>query len=282
MSSTKTKRPKRPSTRDKWKPIMLVKIYRMARLGMTDGEITNTLEVDRKSLWNWLNGSTAKPELVEALAMARQERKERDSLPEWIYSHMTPELRALWDKIGKLEEGKNPAAAIEEILEDAGLRVRQELFLHALCMLQFSPSRALAKVNVTKKELDRWLMDGEFARLMEEILWHKGNFFEEHLVNLVQMNVPAAVIFANKTFNKDRGYASRHQLDVNVSGGVAVGVLDLAELTPYLSESGKLELLEAIRKREAEQLKTLNPVQMLSQRIVEVADASPDLEEETT
>lgn len=272
---TKAKKPKKRTPRairDKWQPMYLVRLYRMARGGMADIDMAKELGVDRKTLWNWQQEKT---EVRETLALARQERKERDSLPDWIYSHMSPELRGVWDRITEFEGKSNAIVLIEQILEDSGLRVRQELFLHALCMLRFSPSLALAKVNITKRELDKWLGDPEFSRLMDEIQWHKANFFEEHLVSLVEQNNPAAVIFANKTVNKDRGYVSRTETDVRVSGGVVVGVLDLAELMPYLDDGLKLGLLEAIRQREADSLKTLNPpspAQIVSQQIAEAAN----------
>lgn len=220
----------------------------MVRAGLSDKDICSTLKVTAMTLRNWEN---RRPELKEAEEIARKERSENESLPNFIYTRLSPKMKELWDKIKKLEKSANGAAKIELLLQDHGKNVRQQLFLHALCMGGFSASMALAKVNVTKKELDNWInTDLEFAELVEEINWHKGNFFEESLVKLVQQGNTAAVLFANKSFNDKRGYGNKSQVDVNVSGQVMHGVLDLSELMPFLSAEAKTELLEAIRRKD--------------------------------
>lgn len=250
----------------RWKPIFLLEIYRMTRAGLPDRDICTSLGISPQTLWNW---SRDKSELKEALEIARKERAEGETMPAWVYSHLSPTLRAIWDDIGRWEEEKNPIARIEMILSDGGMRVRQQLFLHALCVYGFSPSRAMQKVNITKVELDRWLNeDVDFASLVEEVQWHKGNFFEEKLVNLVAEGNPAAVMFANKTYNSKRGYGVTSKLEVEHSGTVQHNVLDLADLMPYLGEGTRLELLEAIRRKEIEKSpKQLTVTDVLNQQI---------------
>lgn len=253
----------------KWKPIYLVQIYRMVKLGITDVDICKGLKISRQCLWTWRE---EKPELQEAISIAKKEMAESESLPAWIYARLTPELKKLWKKIREYEKeaGGTGIAKIELMLQDGGKRVRQQLFLYALCESRFSPSHAMRKVNITKRELDYWLKnDVEFAELVEEIQWHKGNFFEEALVMLVREGNPAAVLFANKTFNRDRGYANKTEVDVNVNGTVMHGVLDLSEIMESLSDSAKLELLTAIRRKDAEKNPRLTVQDRLSQQIAE-------------
>ena len=78
--------------------------------------------------------------------------------------------------------------------------------------------------------------------MIEEIEWHKCNFFEEALVDLVAMRNPGAVMFVNRTKNADRGYSEKIQ--VEHSGAIATSVsVDELELP---METRK-ELLRAVR-----------------------------------
>jgi hypothetical protein len=254
----------------KWKPIYLVQIYRMVRLGISDVDICKGLKISRQALWLW---NKERPELREAIALARKELADHESLPAWIYSRLTPELKVLWKKIQNFEKepGGTGIARIELLLQDEGKRTRQQLFLYALCVSRFSPSLAMKKVNIAKRELDYWIAnDLEFAQLVEEVQWHKGNFFEDALVKLVKEGNPAAILFANKTFNGVRGYAPKSQVDVNVSGQVMHGVLDLGDLMPLLTEATRLELLTAIRRRDAEKNPRLTVTDRISQEIADI------------
>lgn len=262
---------KPPRKQVRWKPIFLVHIYRMLRLGIEEVPMCQSLGFSRKTFWVW---QQEKPELAECVALARKEYGESQDFPSWVYNKLSPELKKLWDKIKVFEKEPNGIAKIELMLQDNGKRVRQQLFLHALVVNRFSPSAAMSKVNVGKKEFDSWLRnDVDFALLVDEIQWHKGNFFEECLINLVSEGNPAAVLFANKTFNRTRGYGDRRQLDVYHSGGVDVnvGVVDLSEIMCDLSHSAKMELLEAIRAKDAKENPRLSVQEKISDDIIVVA-----------
>lgn len=245
MASQGTKKPQHRGS--KWKPIMLVTVYRLVRLGIAEIEVCKELKVSRRTFLDW---KTEHPELAECLAIAGKELEDGKSFPRWIYSKLTPEVRKVWDAIQKVTEENNGFGKIELILQDHGKRVRQQLFLYALCLSDFSASEAMARVHISKWDLDRWCEEEDFKKLLEEIGWHKGNFFEQALVGLVKEGNPAAVLFANKNYNRDRGYGSHSTVDVNHSGQVLHGVVDLAEIMSELSETTKLELLTIIRKRE--------------------------------
>jgi len=196
-------------------------------------------------------------------------------LPQWIYSRLTPELQEIWKKIDRWDKQKGGAAKIEMILQDHGKAVRQQLFLHALSTCRFSCTRALAKVNVTKREFDNWLLhDVDFAELVDEVEWHKGNFFESALIGLVEAGEPGAVVFASKTFNAERGYGIKARVDHNVAGTVMHGVVDLLEVAPFMKEETRADLLEAIRLRELQQTskgpKRLDVVETITREISNV------------
>ena len=257
---SKVKDPKPP--RSKYRPLMVLEVYKMARMGMAVTDMIAHYKIAKRTWELW----TAKhPELQAAVVEAKRERAEGETLPDWVYTRLSPELRAVWNKVRRWEKEPNGVIKIELMLAEQGKLVRQQLFLHALCVSHFSPTLALRRVNVTKHELEHWIEhDPDFAKLVEEIDWHKGNFFESQLMRLVEDGNPAAVLFANKTYNRNRGYTSRSQVDVNVSGSVAHGVLDLTELLPYLREEVRLELLAAIRQREQVEADRLRPVPIRS------------------
>lgn len=239
---------KAPAT---YKPIMAVHAYRYERMGLDELLICEHLQITKQTYHNWRERYA---ELREAVELGRKEANEKEDFRLWVYRRLPHRLRKLWEDIRLLEKEPNGEERIRLLLNDSGKRVKQELFLHALVTSHFSPSRALRRMCMSKKELDEWVkQDAEFADLVEEIQWHKGNFFEEGLVKLVRDGNPAAIIFANKTHNRERGYESRSSVDVNVSGTILAGVLDLDELAPYLSSAAKIELLDAIRSREEAQ-----------------------------
>lgn len=255
-----------PGTKKKYRAIIPVEVYRMAKAGMSQTEMESHLGVNHATFWRW---QSRYPELKQALEMAQKELEDGPTFPQWVYSRLPDNLKELWDQIEEWEHEPNAVAKIELMLADHGKRVRQQMFLHALCMSNFSPSTAMARVGLSKSVLDRWIAgDAEFAELVEEIQWHKANFFEESLCKLVAAGHPAAVIFANRSYNAKRGYASQSEVSVNgqvsINGTVLHGVLDLSELIPYLTNQAKQELLEAIRKRDYEKSKALSPQVMPS------------------
>lgn len=235
---------------------MLVEIYRMLKEDIPVMEICKTIKVSTVAYYKWMK---KKPEMRKVVELVQRERESEGTFPQWIYSKLPAHLKELWDKITELEQDEvNGIGKIEILLQDHGRRARQQLFLHALCMSSFSPSQAMKKVNITRRELEVWKTETEFAELIDEIQWHKGNFFEERLVDMCKEGNGPAIIFANKAYNKDRGYASRTEVEVNHTGTVMHGVLDLTELMPYLNEDQKVALLTAVRKREEDRARRLS------------------------
>lgn len=227
----------------------MVVIYKLTRLGLPETDLVTEFGISRRTWFVWKD---KRKEIQEVIDMARREREQELDFPDYIYQKLSPELKELWDKIQCDEFEDDPVAKIESVLFGQGTLVRQRLFLHALCLSHFSPSSAMSKVNVSKKTVDKWIaQDPGFCELVEEIEYHKGNFFEEGLVKLVGQGVAAAVLFANRTHNASRGYGSKSTLEVKHSGAVLHGVLDLSKVAEYMSPTGRIELMDAIRKFEA-------------------------------
>lgn len=233
-----------------WGPMVLVHIYRFAKMGFCDRAIAEGLGIDSSTLKKW---KRTKPEVVEALALARNpDEEDRELGGTWkrfVYNRLSPDLRKLWDQIEKWDTLPNGVAKIEALLSTHGKRVRQQLFLYALIHCNFSASKALAKVNIDRATLSEWIeKEPEFGQLVEEIKWHKGNFFEESLVRLVSNGEAAATIFANRTYNKDRGYGGSTDVNVRHSGTIEHTTLDLDELE--LPIETRKQIMEAIRLRD--------------------------------
>lgn len=252
----------------KWKPVFLVEIYKLAKLGMAKGDIANTLKISRTLLFYWEKN---RPEVKLVFAMVAKELSDGETFQDWIYNQLSPELKELWDNIKLWEKEPSGVVKIELMLQDQGKLVRQQLFLHALCVSNFSVNFAMRRVNISKRTLDEWMSrDIDFSELISQIEWYKGNFFENSLIRLVKQGHPAAILFANRTFNRERGYAPKSEVEVNVNGNILHGVLDLSVLMPYMREDTKNDVMAAIRQYEESKVlsKTAKPRLLDLQEVV--------------
>lgn len=188
----------------KWKDIYYLESYLLAKDGLPDKVIAERLGVDQFTYARW---KKTKPALRQALESARNGPTGK-SQKHHVHGRLPPHLQALWDRINRCNDDTlDGIARLESILSDAGTSARQALFLHALCESFYDVSEALRRLNVPKKELDHWIRhDPDFAELVDEVSWHKGNLFEGQFVRLAQEGEPSVVIHAAKTYNRNRGY----------------------------------------------------------------------------
>jgi len=235
-----------------WDERHILKSYELARSGLVDIQIARALGV---TLHRFLVWRKEHPGLDEALRKARRTDKmgvHALTLKEFIFGRLDPRLQRLWSEINECEETTNDIRRIESMLEDAGKKARQHLFLYALFHSNFMVSEACRKVGVKSTEVKHWGdEDPDFLALVREINTIKGDFFEGALIDLVRKGDGAATIFANRTFNKGRGYDSR--VELNVKGKVdhahAHAHLTLEDLPLDL----KRQVLEAIREKNGTQ-----------------------------
>lgn len=202
------------------------------------------------------------PELKKAKELAESRRGSRDTFSGYIFKHLSKDAQGVWDQIKFWDECKS-FEKIEVILSGKTKRIRQELFIHALVSSSFDVSEALRMVAITRETFEHWReSDLEFRQLVEEIQWHKKNFFEHALMDLVELRHPSAVMFVNRTINADRGYSEK--LEVNHSGSVqqdiSIDDLDLdIETRKKILEA--LRIKRAIRDVQAS-VKHVNPAQL--------------------
>lgn len=228
-----------------WKDEFYVKTYRLAKSGHTKARIAQIIGVGVVTFNRWL---TKRPALRVALKEGRLRTQSAVNFRRYVYRRLPPQLQAIWDRINKLEKKKNGITRIEAILEDAGKAARQHLFLYAWCTGGFNSSAACRAVNISRQMYEEWYKsDPDFHALFDEMDQHKKDFMEGALMDLIEERDTSAVIFANKTYNQDRGYGQK--LEVKHSGQIThnVNVIKIADLDLDIEQ--KKILLQAIRER---------------------------------
>jgi hypothetical protein len=205
----------------KWKDEFVITAYELARSGMTDSGIAKSIGIDTATMIHWkrkrklFRDAIKRARSVPNRISKQGNDNEQYSFRDYVYDQLSPELKDLWDEINYCDSKDNAIAKVEVLLSHAGKRARQHLFIYSLTSSNFNVTKAMKRVNLSRTVLRYWVdSDPEFAELIEEINWHKKNFFEEALVKLVAEGETPAVIFANKTINKDRGYAPKMELEV--------------------------------------------------------------------
>lgn len=232
-----------------WNLSYINRAYELAKTGMTNSTIAKTLGISIGTFKVWQED---KPEFKEAIEKGRGASRtlmEQSTFAEYVFNRLPAHLRDLWKEIHACEEEENGIERIEKLLACCGKKTKQHLFLYAIVHTNFNASAALRLINVPRKSFESWLhKDPDFAELMDEIHWHKKNFFEEALVRLVKRGDPGAIIFVNKTYNRDRGYTDK--LDVSITGQVnhLHAAVKVDELNLPLEQ--RKTLLEAVRKQK--------------------------------
>ncbi len=222
----------------------ILKAYLLAKSGLKGKTLARALGIDGDTLRNW---KEKHEHFAAAIQQGRDELAENpvQTFREYVYGRLSESAQATWDKINEFEDEENGLTRIEALLRERGKPMRQHLFLYALVASNFNPSEACRKVNIPYMVFRKWCeSDPDFADLVEEIHVHKGNFFEAALVGLVGQGDSAATIFANKTFNKDRGYGEKLEVHHTDTNHVIIEDLDL----PL---EDRKRLLEAIRRKKA-------------------------------
>lgn len=211
-----------------WEDDYFYKIYALAATGYSTQAIAEAIGIDHGTLLNWKN---KRPALGRAIEEGHRASKGLTSpLPEYIFARLPEPLQLVWDEI--LSVWNEPLAhiKIERALEGRGKKERQHLFLYALAATTYSASRACVMLNISKSTFDYWCQDPDFHALWNEVEWHKKNFCEDKLMELVASGWPAAVIMVNKTLNSDRGYGNKLQVTGNIQHthvSIDLGKLDL-------------------------------------------------------
>lgn len=241
----RTKQP--PKTKYTWNNTYYWRCYRLALEGMSDVQIAALLGVSPGVFAAW---KKKRPSLVAGLNEAREEKKAlKNNLSGYIFDRLSPDSRVVWDRLVTAWEEEDPAARerkLHQVLDGQEDATMKHLFLHALVADNFRISEAMKKVGVTQRQVKKWAAsDPEFMSAIDEIEYHKKNFFEGKLIDLVDRGEPAAILMVNRTYNADRGYSSKqvieHQGSVEHKHTGQVSIDAIAQYLP-------LDVLEVIHR----------------------------------
>ncbi len=215
--------------KDKFEDTMYVTVYELARDGLPDTHIAKSLGVAYPTYANWVK---RRPALADAAARGRHHRDPGDEFTfhNYVYDRLPDKLRATWDAIQECEKAENGIERIEALLGKSGIRARQHLFIYSLTQTQFNVSKSMRKLNIPRKDYQNWCAnDPDFAALIDEIHFHKKNFFESAFIRQVHAGNILAVLHGVKTQCRDRGYNDK--IEIQHSGTVThnhtVSVTDL-------------------------------------------------------
>ncbi len=238
----------------KWKDEYIIESYNAAKSGMTENQISKVIGISVHTLRSW---EKKKKRFKMALDRGRKEHKGKNgqslTFKDYVFGRLSYKNRILWKKLNQIDKNKKKkkdvVERIEVLLEKRGKLARQSMFMYAWISANFSISMALRKVNISRSTFELWKSDPPFMELFKEMEWHKKNFFEEYLVMLVKGGNPAATIFANKTFNRDRGYGDKLEVDMNLKGELDHNIVSVDTLDLTLEQ--RIALRKSfIRKRE--------------------------------
>ena len=231
----------------KWQESHYVTAYQLARSGLTEHRIAGALGISQPTLIAW---KASRPAFADAIARGQRDGQgpggDKLDFAQYVFQHLPPDLQDLWETLEVAHLHPNGAARVAALMDKQGQRVRQHILVYALTHCNFNMSAALRQCAIPKRTLDNWCQqDPDFAALLDEIHWHKKNFFENQLLALVATGDSPAVIFANKTFNRDRGYNERVEVDVTGSVDIAHQQVPLDSLN--LSLDARRAILAAVQ-----------------------------------
>lgn len=232
-----------------WKDGFVIDVYLLAADGLKNTQIAKAIGVSYKTFQNWgEKKGVFRTAVIRGRKCSKLQDQQGMSFRTYVYDRLSPKMQKLWDKINECEESNNGVRRIEALLKKRGKNARQHMFVYAWTESNFNTSHALKKANITYNLFKHWCEnEPDFAKLIDEIHWHKKNFYEAGLTKLVADGNANAIIFANRTINSDRGYhdVKRIALDATVNTTMQ-GYIPIMELD--LDIKTKKKVLDAIRK----------------------------------
>ena len=233
----------------------IVRVYQLARSGMTEAKIAKVLGISLATFRVWEKKKKYFKLMLEAgRKEANPNNKDMVTLRDYIHNRLSKNLRRIWKEIDAFGNTPSGIERLELMLQKRGIRVRQHLFIYAMTRGNYSVSYALRKVNISRSTLEAWKRkEPEFSALCDEIDWHKENFLEDSFFKLVAGGDTAATIHGVKTKLRKRGYGEKTDIDINLSGGVSV--IHTVEGKGLSLETRKA-ILEDLRKDASKEKKT--------------------------
>ncbi len=159
-------------------------------------------------------------------------------------------------------------------------RQKQYLYVHALIVNHFNATVASSITGVSRDRASQWCREPKFREMVLHIQEMKKDFVEGSLMGLVAQGDSAAVIFANKTLNSDRGYNPSKKLEVtgSIEHSHSVSWDTVLEMLPIATRKEVLKAIARAENGDAPQIKQLNAHGYEEEKIL-IEDAEITLKE---
>lgn len=240
-----------------FKSKFLIDIYRLTLRGYNLKYISKKIGVTQAAISQW---KRKHPGVDYALELAEKDRKEIEdgSFGDYLRGKLSPGMQKYWDRMNAYERQKTGYAKIQTLLKDKGTRFKQKMVIYSLIACGFNKSKALRRCGVGWMTFKRWQEhDPYFAELLMEVKENLKDFYESALIKLVKSGDSPATIYANRVYNRDRGYGEKTQIESTVN--VNVATIPIAELDlPVEVKRVILEAMEEHRKRKQVQSAIVN------------------------
>jgi hypothetical protein len=246
----------------KWKDQFYVRAFELAKSGMSNTEIAKVIGCNAETFSRMVKEKEA---LREALDRGRNSEGGYAAFRNFVYGRLSKSARRFWDELDELDKmelkektdrssGRLRKKKFLEILQSPA-KVQQQLFIHALVCCNFVLSEAAKKTGISPQLVRMWVTNSPgFKELLQGIQEVKGDFFESCLVNLCRSGDTTAIIFANRTFNRGRGYNDKVEMEINrkteVTHRVKVDDLPVDARRAILDRMREVPQLEDRRKEE--------------------------------
>lgn len=236
-----------------WKPRFVVDIYRLRRQGHSDRSIASALSTSAPNFINW---KKSKASVRYALRQAEKDKKELDSMSiqDYIGNRLSSNVKDVFKQITGWNQERYGYTKVVKMLKTKPKQFQQELFVYTLIVNNLNVSRALKKLGIDRRVFKGWLEnDIKFVEMMSEVKEMIGDFYQEGLLNLVAKGDSSATQFANKTFNRERGYGE--VTEKRITSTLEVKSLPLEQLN--LPVDILRTVLNAVKEYENSQIKRL-------------------------
>lgn len=239
--------------------------YAAALRTSSDPELAASLGISESKLKAW---KEEHPAFYRAILAARESggHQAGQKISTYVASVLPPDLRELWDEL--TENKMEPDERLRINLSTRGEFDKQRLLCYGLTVTSYDVNKCCRLLGIPKSQLDRWIADDpRFGKLFEEVAWAQKNFLEAALMAKVAKGDTKAIIFANETKNRDRGFGRTVKVEGQINHSHAHAFVDLTTLP--IDIATKAKILEACKNKGLVDLDGLLETDPMKQRIVD-------------
>ena len=248
-----------------------LRVYELSKMGLSKVDIAAGLKVSKASFYHWLKTD---PDILAAYKKGKHE-KETGNFIDYAYKNLPKDLKVVWDQMEAAFNEPDGGVLLKTLMDKhtrLSTKQRQHLFVHALVMSNFNAAEACRKTDTHYRTWQEWQKDAKFLELVKQIHMMKKDFVEASLMGLVDQGDSAAVIFANRTLNSDRGYNPKSVVEHTHGGMVGHVGVTVEQVLAMLPLKMQREALKAIRSGKPAMLPAHQEVEVDPPEQIEDAD----------